>query len=284
LNSANVVVGTAEDAANGEHPFIWRNGSMSALLLNVPANSGWAVITPRRITDDARIFATAKLLGECHALQLSPQVDGSYNLTDLGVPNGTAPSLVAFNQFGWASGYGEFYPPLRVEAFLFRGGTTTLLGNLGSSGSYGNGLNDLGDVVGMSNSRSYRAFLWREGIIYDLNSCIPTNSGWVLVEANGINNASQIVGHGMLNGSHRAFLLDPVPGSAQGLTLTLQPTTAPNRWRLRLARQPTTNVCFAVSADLVHWTPVDCVPDGDSFLVEAESAAGPRFFRAACGP
>jgi probable HAF family extracellular repeat protein len=140
-----------------------------------------------------------------------------------------------------------------VEAFLFRGATETLLGNLGSSGSYATSLNDLGDVVGLSNSLAYRAFLWREGSIYDLNSCILTNSGWVLVDADGINNAGQIVGHGMVGGSHRAFLLEPIPASGQGLTLVLEPTASPNLWRVKLARRPAGSVNFEISADLIKW-------------------------------
>ncbi len=58
--------------------------------------------------------------------------------------------------------------------------------------------------------------------MHDLNSCIPSDSGWLLVQASGINDAGQIVGHGILNGGgdingggitnggHRAFLLNPV--------------------------------------------------------------------------
>src|SRR5207247_912380 len=93
-----------------------------------------------------------------------------------------------------------FAPQWHVEAFLFKNGTTIRLGNLGSPGSYGRGENNAGDVVGCSNSDSYRAFLWRDGTIYDLNSCISGDSGWVLVSANGINDSGQIVGQGILNG------------------------------------------------------------------------------------
>src|SRR5206468_10413540 len=113
-----------------------------------------------------------------------------------------------------------------------------LLGNLGSSGSYGRNLNNLGDVVGFSNSESYRAFLWRGGTIYDLNECIPPDSGWLLADANAINDAGQIVGHGILNGTgeingggivnggHRAFVLNSVPGFAPDLELEVERTRA----------------------------------------------------------
>jgi probable HAF family extracellular repeat protein len=46
-------------------------------------------------------------------------------------------------------------------------------------------------------------------MMIDLNSLIPTGSGWQLLEAYGINNVGQIVGEGLLNGQAHAFLLDP---------------------------------------------------------------------------
>ena len=44
----------------------------------------------------------------------------------------------------------------------------------------------------------------------DLNGLIPTNSGWELMEARGINAAGQIIGWGMHAGHTNAFLLTPV--------------------------------------------------------------------------
>lgn len=44
----------------------------------------------------------------------------------------------------------------------------------------------------------------------DLNNLIPASSGWVLVEANAINNTGQITGYGLKGGHNHAFLLTPV--------------------------------------------------------------------------
>ena len=44
----------------------------------------------------------------------------------------------------------------------------------------------------------------------DLNDLVPTNCGWELMEARGINTAGQIVGWGMHGGRTNAFLLTPV--------------------------------------------------------------------------
>src|ERR1022692_2010712 len=69
-------------------------------------------------------------------------------------------------------------------------------------------INDLGAVVGWS---GFIAFLWTpENGMQDLNTLIPSNSGWVLSTANGINARGQIVGQGTINGEQHGFLLTPV--------------------------------------------------------------------------
>jgi probable HAF family extracellular repeat protein len=284
INIANVVVGVADDKLQVQRPFIWQNGVMSALPLRSAISNAWTSISPMRITDDGRIYGTGKLTGAMHAIELARANDGIYDLSDLGALPGSSSSLNGFNQFGWACGEALFGSPSYVGAFLFRDRTATMLGNLGSDGSYGWGLNDLGDVVGESNSDSYRAFLWREGVMYDLNSCIDTNSGWVLVSAQAINNAGQIVGMGrMANGSYHAFLLQPLPGSDGGLRLTLGP--APNgKWQLLLTRQLGTHVGFETSADLIHWTQTSYQTNDVGYLVDADPGASAQFFRAFVTP
>lgn len=72
-------------------------------------------------------------------------------------------------------------------------------------------LNGNGVAVGtMENAdRSIqRAFIY-SGVVVDLNTLIPEDSGWVLESASAINNAGYIVGWGQLGGERRAFLLSP---------------------------------------------------------------------------
>jgi hypothetical protein len=66
----------------------------------------------------------------------------------------------------------------------------------------------------VASASDLRAFLWRNGVIEDLNTFIDASSGWTLVEATGINNAAQIVGYGVRNGVTRAFLLSPSTNSS----------------------------------------------------------------------
>jgi len=53
------------------------------------------------------------------------------------------------------------------------------------------------------------AFVYRRGRMADLNALIPARSGWVLEEAQAINDRGQIVGRGLHHGQERAFLLTP---------------------------------------------------------------------------
>jgi probable HAF family extracellular repeat protein len=88
------------------------------------------------------------------------------------------------------------------------------LGTLvGGNYSVAFGVNDSSVVVGYGNlwNNAAHAMVWTsaEGM-QDLNNLIPASSGWVLVEANAINNAGQITGYGLKGGHNHAFLLTPV--------------------------------------------------------------------------
>jgi len=92
-------------------------------------------------------------------------------------------------------------------------GTIKDLGVLkGGTYSIAFGVNDADVVVGYANTptNAPHAIIWTAGSgIKDLNSEIPENSGWVLVNANAINNAGQITGYGTKGGHNHAFLLTP---------------------------------------------------------------------------
>jgi probable HAF family extracellular repeat protein len=83
----------------------------------------------------------------------------------------------------------------------------------GGSYSIAFGVNDSNVVVGYGNlaNNAAHAMVWTSiGGMQDLNSLIPANSGWVLINANAINNVGQITGYGTVGGYNHAFLLTPV--------------------------------------------------------------------------
>ena len=75
------------------------------------------------------------------------------------------------------------------------------------------GVNDSNVVVGYGNlfDNAPHAMVWTSTTgMRDLNSLIPAGTGWVLINANAINNLGQITGYGTKNGSNHGFVLTPV--------------------------------------------------------------------------
>lgn len=54
------------------------------------------------------------------------------------------------------------------------------------------------------------AVLWQGGQAFDLNSLIPSDAGWQLEQATGINKQGCIVGTGIFKGNDHAFILTPL--------------------------------------------------------------------------
>jgi probable HAF family extracellular repeat protein len=73
-------------------------------------------------------------------------------------------------------------------------------------------INERGEIVGVSNDTdgNGRAFLWRNGLMSDLNTLVPSESPLYLVAAIGINDRGEIVGFGATEGGDiHAFLASP---------------------------------------------------------------------------
>src|SRR5207247_3774481 len=101
------------------------------------------------------------------------------------------------------------------RAFLWEEDELTNLGVLpdGGDSSYATDINSAGQVVGLVEGYGDDgrvAFLWQNGTMIDLNTLIPADSGWTLLEAWAINDAGQIVGYGVGPDGQQVFLLTPV--------------------------------------------------------------------------
>lgn len=84
-------------------------------------------------------------------------------------------------------------------------------GTLGGNSSSAYGINSSGDIVGdssLSNGNT-DAFLYEQGHMIDLNILLPTNSGWTLTAARGINDSGWITGQGIIGGLFHAYILRP---------------------------------------------------------------------------
>ncbi len=142
---------------------------------------------------------------------LTPPAYGGFNgiagLNDSGMIAGTL-----------ATGHlSRFFTSDTIDhAAVWRDGRTHDLGTLGGESNTALGLNNQGMVVGKSEialpdgrgGERTHAFFWRGGRLRDLNALLPARSGWVLYEADAVNDRGWIVGAG----NKGAFLLKLASG------------------------------------------------------------------------
>ena len=122
------------------------------------------------------------------------------------------------NDHGEFVGWGSWDSGLE-RAFLYRVGEFTVLGSLSDSGyTVPLAINESSQIVGQSDigyverpwgyRRIDHAFLYDNGVMTDLNTLIPANSGWELMYATDINNSGQIVGYGVRDGQFQRVCYD----------------------------------------------------------------------------
>jgi probable HAF family extracellular repeat protein len=141
----------------------------------------------------------------------------SGTLTPVGFANPALPYNYAWdvNDAGQVAGEG-FNGAGDYRAFLWQSGVARDLGTLpgmGSSEAYG--VNNSGAVVGRVEQPegvegSTRAFLYRDGAMYDLNDLIPATSGYFVADARAINDHGAIAAEAFTpTGAIHAVLLVP---------------------------------------------------------------------------
>ncbi|MDQ2907962.1 MAG: hypothetical protein M3R44_01260 [Candidatus Eremiobacteraeota bacterium] len=104
---------------------------------------------------------------------------------------------------------------LNAHAFLWTKDGRPRMKDLGTLGgdviSLANGINDRGQIVGVSIGATSRAFIWQNGKMTDLNALIPHDSSLHLISGNGIDDRGDIVGQALnpKTGATPAFLAIP---------------------------------------------------------------------------
>ena len=131
----------------------------------------------------------------------------------------------------------------------------------------GLGLNNEGEVVGPSfsapgpTSGSPRAFLWRDGVMHDLNALVPPDSPLYLLLADGINDVGEIAGFGVetSTGDIHAFLATPATAitlaqTGARTTITVQPPkqTRPSKGRGYSSRNKRASCFCSILATVVE--------------------------------
>lgn len=140
-------------------------------------------------------------------------------MTGLGNFGGVWSGATAINDLGQVVGFsgteyipstGNLYP---TSAFLYDGGVLHKLGALEPlADSAARDINNLGQVVGVSFLGNLsHAFLYDHGAMVDLNALIDPASGWLIEDADGINDLGQIAARACREGVCQAVRLDLIP-------------------------------------------------------------------------
>ncbi len=237
------IVGNSRTASYASKAFLYRDGFMTALpgmngvacdVNRAGKAVGWASFSGRsravlwsegieiplgtlggsnsqacRINDNGQVIGYS-LTADDLAVQAFRWSDGV--MVPLGTLGGTYTLAYGINDAGEAAGTAET-PNGEFHAVLWSAdGAAIDLGSLGSSEAQAVDINNRGHAVGFASpNRRYCAFVYRDGVMTNLNDLLPPGSGWYLEAAQAINDSGQIVGRGWRGGQQRAFLLTPVP-------------------------------------------------------------------------
>ena len=266
ISNNGIVVGCSDTTSGGVHAFVYRDGTMRdlgtgtdsaagnscALAVDQSGDAAGRAADGTLVIWDGRAVTRLGVSGNVGGMNNGGTVVGSYTqagqsrafiykngqLTDLG-----AGAANAINTRGQVTG------AIDGHAFLYDNGVLRDLGTLGGNNSNARGLNDRGEVVGLSSNAfgqpvpflydgamrelpggSFAAaidvndrlqvvasaegrhgYLVADGVVTYLDS-LPTvrASGWRNLEPTGINDQGWIVGTGIdPAGNFRAFLLVP---------------------------------------------------------------------------
>ncbi len=188
----------------------------------IPSLPGSAFSLPQAIDSAGRIVGQTQTSGGVNAVHRGFLLDNGLIRELEPLPGGDRSSARGISENGWIVGWatgGATGGALRAVLWRDRGGAPEDLGALpGHAESTASDANTNGQIVGFSenDATQRRAFLWENGRMRDLNSLIPANSGWILMQATAINERGQITGYGIIGSQSRAFLLTPRGDGAVG--------------------------------------------------------------------
>ncbi len=239
VNRRGTVAGFAENTTKDSNcpapqklqfrPVIWENGEIQELPVAAKNFEGVA----EGVNDNGQVVGGS---GICAALNpitgtslqpLHALLWETGTVTDLGSLGGTGHGFgnlaLNINNQGQVIGYSDLKGNANFHGFLWTRETGMRdLGTLtGDANSLAIGINDVGDVVGVSLDAMFnpRAYLWKNGAMTDLNTLIPAGSSLTLLTACSINSRDEIVGFAIdSKGNVHGYLATPSDGVSSNAT------------------------------------------------------------------
>jgi probable HAF family extracellular repeat protein len=203
INNAGIAVGLSQNSGGTSQATRWSGGTATNL---------------GSLGDGTRF-------GQAYGVNLNGLIVGASSTGQtVGDITGNGSTTSINRAFSWVNGAMTELPPFN----LYTSGNTGPTTNYHSEAK---DVNDSGLIVGNSQrtaSSPAVATLWISGVPVDLNTLIPSGSGWTLLSAEGINAQGDIVGFGTFGGSSRAFMLTRVAATA-GVDISGRITTPDGR-------------------------------------------------------
>jgi probable HAF family extracellular repeat protein len=243
INSRGVVAGTAENTTADPacpapqlfqfKPVIWENGQVQELP-TYPGDLDGIAFGINANGDVAGASGACTAFNQDSLVNLQPLhalLWQTGTVTDLGNLGGTGHGngieAYAINRRDQVIGYSDLPGDTTFHSFLWTKETGMKdLGTLpGDAASLALGVNDAGEVVGLSLDASFnpRAYLWENGVMTDLNTLLNTNalipggSPLFLASACSINSSGVITGFAfdMSTGEIHGYLATPAASSGE---------------------------------------------------------------------
>jgi probable HAF family extracellular repeat protein len=252
----------------GVHGFLYDSNANQLVDLTPNSDTGYAL----DINDAGQVTGYMTAFGGYHAFRWQA---GTF--LDLAVLPGFAHSFGwAINTFGHVTGNSTSASGNSEQLFRYTDGGG--LQNLGGTGEHNValGINSSGQVVGTTGNSQKRAVRYTDAAgLQDLNALIDPSLGWVLLAANDINDAEQIVGYAFNNftGQTHAVRLQPTAGPppectfhclrCTGIVLQSQAVRKSSSYSITAKATIRDENAGSISGALVvgRWT----FPDGSSF-------------------
>jgi probable HAF family extracellular repeat protein len=248
INDAGDIVGSANaGGVDLGHAVLWKNGSVMDLgtLGTGSYSEAWGINNLGQVVGwsytNGGSFGVHAFLYTGKLVDLTPTSDTAYatDINDAGQVTGYKTALGGYHAFRWQGGafvdfgvlpgFGDSFGWAINGAGVVSGSSATGSGNserfvrstaagsledLGGVGEHNvaQGINISGDVVGTAGLSAKRAIRYTDAHgLQDLNTLIDPSLGWVLLAANDINDAGQIVGYAFNNftGQTHAVRLQP---------------------------------------------------------------------------